>query len=128
MTDGSLDYPDEVMATLDYAVVSVHQNFTLSEKAQTERIVRAVHNPYAKILGHLTGRLVLRRPGYAVDQDCGYRGVRRDRHRHRDQRQSRTGWTWTGAGSSKPRSAAASFPSTPTRTTPTALTTCTTAC
>ena len=70
LPDGSLDYPDEVMATLDYAVVSVHQNFTLSEKAQTERIVRAVHNPYAKILGHLTGRLVLRRPGYAVDQDA----------------------------------------------------------
>ena len=70
LPDGTLDYPDEIMATLDYAVVSVHQNFTLSEKAQTERIVRAVHNPYAKILGHLTGRLVLRRPGYAVDQNA----------------------------------------------------------
>ena len=68
LTDGSLDYPDEVLATLDYAVVSVHQNFTLSERDQTERIVRAVQNPYATILAHPTGRLVLRRPGYALDQ------------------------------------------------------------
>ncbi len=68
LTDGSLDYPDEVLATLDYTVVSVHQNFTLSERDQTERIVKAVQNPYASILGHLTGRLVLRRPGYALDQ------------------------------------------------------------
>jgi DNA polymerase (family 10) len=67
MPDGSLDYPDEVLATLDYAVVSVHQHFTLSRAKQTERIVRAIHNPYADILAHLTGRLLLRRPGYEVD-------------------------------------------------------------
>lgn len=65
--DGSLDYPDDVLATLDYTVVSVHQNFTLSEADQTKRIIRAVQNPYAKILGHATGRLLLRRPSYAVD-------------------------------------------------------------
>lgn len=68
LPDGSLDYPDEVLASLDYTVVSVHQNFTLSEKAQTERIIKAVQNPYASILGHATGRLLLRRPSYAVDQ------------------------------------------------------------
>lgn len=68
LPDGSLDYPDEVLASLDYTVVSVHQNFTLSQKDQTERIVRAVQNPYASILGHATGRLLLRRPSYAVDQ------------------------------------------------------------
>ena len=67
MSDGKLDYPDEVLATLDYTVISVHQNFTLSEAKQTERIVNAVHNPYATILAHPTGRLLLRRPGYAVD-------------------------------------------------------------
>lgn len=67
MPDGGLDYPDEVLATLDYAVVSVHQHFTLSQAKQTERIVRAVHNPYADILAHPTGRLLLRRPGYEVD-------------------------------------------------------------
>ena len=67
MADGSLDYPDDVLATLDYAVVSVHQQFTLSKIKQTERIVRAVRNPYASILAHMTGRLLLRRPSYDVD-------------------------------------------------------------
>jgi DNA polymerase (family X) len=67
LSDGSLDYPDDVLATLDYTVVSVHQNFTLSEADQTKRIIRAVQNPHAKILGHATGRLLLRRPSYAVD-------------------------------------------------------------
>jgi DNA polymerase (family X) len=67
LSDGSLDYPDDVLATLEYTVVSVHQNFTLSEADQTSRIIRAVQNPYTKILGHATGRLLLRRPSYAVD-------------------------------------------------------------
>lgn len=67
LNDGSLDYPDDVLAKLDYTVISVHQNFTLSEADQTKRIVKAVHNPYTKILGHATGRLLLRRPSYAVD-------------------------------------------------------------
>jgi DNA polymerase (family 10) len=65
--DGTLDYPDEVLASLDYVVVSVHQNFNLPREEQTERIVRAVHNPYTSILGHATGRLLLRRPGYDLD-------------------------------------------------------------
>lgn len=68
LSDGELDYPEEVLATLDYTVVSVHQNFTLSRAKQTERIVRAVENPHTKILGHLTGRILLRRPSYEVDQ------------------------------------------------------------
>jgi DNA polymerase (family 10) len=67
LPDGGLDYPDEVLALLDYTVVSVHQNFTLSVSKQTERIVRAVQHPHAHILGHATGRLLLRRPPYAVD-------------------------------------------------------------
>ena len=70
MADGSLDYPDDVLATLDYAVVSVHQQFTLSKTKQTERIVRAVQNPYASILAHMTGRLLLRRPSYDVDVEA----------------------------------------------------------
>ncbi len=67
LTDGSLDYPDEVLASLDYTVVSVHQNFTLSRSKQTERIIKAVHHPSASILGHASGRLLLRRPPYEVD-------------------------------------------------------------
>ena len=45
MPDGTLDYPDEVLETLDYAVVSVHQHFTLDKFRQTERIIRALQNP-----------------------------------------------------------------------------------
>ena len=70
MPDGSLDYPDDVLTTLDYAVISVHQHFTLDKTKQTERIVRAVQNPYAHILAHMTGRLLLRRPGYEVDVEA----------------------------------------------------------
>ncbi|MEX2541495.1 MAG: helix-hairpin-helix domain-containing protein [Trueperaceae bacterium] len=65
--DGTLDYPDEVLSRLDYVVASVHQNFGLTRDEQTERIVRAVANPHVNILGHATGRLLLRRPGYDVD-------------------------------------------------------------
>jgi len=67
LADGSLDYPDEVLAELDYTVVSVHQNFTLPREEQTARLVRAVRHPLATILGHPSGRLLLRRPGYDVD-------------------------------------------------------------
>jgi DNA polymerase (family 10) len=67
LSDGSLDYPNDVLDLLDYTVVSVHQNFTLSEELQTRRIIRAVQHPKAKILGHMTGRLLLRRQGYALD-------------------------------------------------------------
>lgn len=70
LEDGSLDYPDEVLAELDYVVVSVHSQFTLDQAKQTERLVRAVSHPLTTILGHATGRLLLRRPGYAVDLDA----------------------------------------------------------
>jgi DNA polymerase (family 10) len=70
LTDGSLDYPEELLAQLDYTVVSVHQGFRLSRRQQTERIIRAVQHPKAKILGHATGRLLLRRPGYEVDLEA----------------------------------------------------------
>jgi DNA polymerase (family X) len=67
LADGSLDYPDEVLDTLDYVVGSVHSAFNLSEREQTDRLVRAVSNPRLTLLGHATGRLLLRRKGYAVD-------------------------------------------------------------
>ncbi len=70
LVDGSLSYPDKVLAELDYTVVSVHQNFSLSRKEQTERIIKAVNNPYTNILAHPTGRLLLRRPAYEVDIDA----------------------------------------------------------
>lgn len=56
--DGSLDYPDEVLAELDLCIASVHSAFGLSQRDQTERVLRAMRNPYLDILGHPTGRLI----------------------------------------------------------------------
>ena len=65
--DGTLDFPDEVLAQLDYAVASIHNVFNLPEAEMTARIIRAISNPHITMLGHLTGRLLLSRDGYAVD-------------------------------------------------------------
>lgn len=70
LTDGSLDYPDELLAELDYVVASVHSGFGLSQAEQTARLVRAASHPLVSILGHPTGRLLLRREGYALDTDA----------------------------------------------------------
>lgn len=66
LPDGSLDYPDEVLAGFDFVVASVHSSFRQSEADMTRRIIRAVENRYVTMLGHPTGRLLLRRTGYAV--------------------------------------------------------------
>src|SRR3954469_2190607 len=78
--DGSLDYPDEVLERFDFVVASVHGRFRLDREAQTERMLRAVGNPFTTILGHITGRLLLRRPGYDLDVEkvlaaCARHGV-----------------------------------------------------
>ncbi len=70
LSDGSLDYPDATLETFDLVVASVHSQFTMPLDTMTERIVRAVRNPYTTILGHPTGRLLLAREGYAVDIDA----------------------------------------------------------
>jgi DNA polymerase (family 10) len=67
LADGSLDYPDEVLSRFDFVVASVHSRFKLQAKEQTARILRAVANPHTTILGHMTGRQLLRRPGYDID-------------------------------------------------------------
>lgn len=67
LKDGSLDFPDEILAQLDYVVASVHASFTLSQAEMTKRIIRAISNPHITMLGHLTGRLLLSREAYAVD-------------------------------------------------------------
>jgi DNA polymerase (family 10) len=66
-TDGSLDYPDDVLAELDWVNASVHTSFRMGEKAMTERIVTAMENPYVDAIGHPTGRLILERDPYQVD-------------------------------------------------------------
>jgi DNA polymerase (family 10) len=65
--DGSLDIPEGCEAGLEYVVASVHSGFRLDEELQTARIVRAVAHPACRVLGHPTGRLLLARPGYAID-------------------------------------------------------------
>ncbi|HEU4883663.1 MAG TPA: DNA polymerase/3'-5' exonuclease PolX [Longimicrobium sp.] len=67
LANGALDYPADVLRAFDYVVGSVHSNFALPEKEQTARLVRAVSNPHITMLGHATGRLLLKRSGYAVD-------------------------------------------------------------
>jgi DNA polymerase (family 10) len=69
LADGSLDYPDELLKELDYTVCSIHSRFGLNREQQTERLMRAMDNRYFNILGHATGRLLLKRPGYEIDID-----------------------------------------------------------
>lgn len=70
LRDGALDFPDEVLATLDFVVASIHSQFTLSQEEQTRRMLHAISNPYVDIIGHPTGRLLLNREGYPLDMDA----------------------------------------------------------
>lgn len=68
LNDGSLDYDEEILQKFDLVVASVHSNFTMSKSDMTDRVIRAVMSPYTTILGHPTGRLLLKRKGYEIDQ------------------------------------------------------------
>ncbi len=67
LNDGSLDYPDEILQRFDFIVASVHSNLKMVEEKATERLIKAIENPYTTILGHPTGRLLLSRKGYDID-------------------------------------------------------------
>ena len=67
LKNGLLDYPDDVLAQLDYVVASVHAVFNLPEAEMTKRIIRAISNPHVTFMGHLTGRLLLKRDPYQVN-------------------------------------------------------------
>ncbi len=69
LNDG-LDFPDDLLAELDVVVASIHQGFTQSEAETTKRLVRAAENKYVHMLGHLTGRLLLERDGYALNHSA----------------------------------------------------------
>ncbi len=80
LRDGSLDYPDDVLAELDFVVASTHSHFNMTEDEATERLIRAAEHPHVAIMGHLTGRLLLSREGYPVDHSrvitaCAAHGV-----------------------------------------------------
>jgi DNA polymerase (family 10) len=62
-----MDYSDDVLKTFDLVIASIHQNLKMDEAKATARLIKAIENPYTCILGHMTGRLILSRPGYPVD-------------------------------------------------------------
>jgi len=69
LEDGTLDFPTEVLVDLDIVTCSVHSQFKLPRERQTDRIIRAMDNPYFNILAHPTGRLINQRPSYDVDME-----------------------------------------------------------
>ncbi len=80
LSDGSLDYPEDVLATFDLVVAAIHTRFEMSEQEATERLVRAIEHPRTMILAHPTGRLLLRRNGYPIRHEkvidaCAANGV-----------------------------------------------------
>ena len=80
LADGSLDYPDEVLASFDFIVASVHTRMNMNEDEATARIIKAVENKYTTILGHPTGRILLVREGYPINYSrvldaCAANGV-----------------------------------------------------
>lgn len=67
LKEGKLDFDDAVLGRLDYVVASLHAGFTQNEEEMTKRLIRAIENPLVTMLGHLTGRLLLKREGYPVN-------------------------------------------------------------
>ena len=70
LNDGSLDYPDEVLASFDIVIASIHSNLKMTEEKAMMRLLNAINNPYTSILGHLTSRLLLSRKGYPVNHEA----------------------------------------------------------
>lgn len=80
LSDGSLDYRNEVLASFDLVIASIHSNLQMTEEKAMMRLLSAIENPYITILGHLTGRRLLKRPAYPVDhktiiEACARNGV-----------------------------------------------------
>lgn len=69
LADGALDYEDAVLEKMDFVVASIHSRFQMDESAMTERMLRAIRNPHTRMIGHLTGRILLGRAGYALDME-----------------------------------------------------------
>src|SRR5207249_1725386 len=65
--DGSLDLADDCLAELDIVVASIHSAFNQDRRQMTDRLLRAIDNPHVDVIGHLTGRLLLKREAYPVD-------------------------------------------------------------
>ena len=70
LNDGSLDYPEDILACFDIVIASIHSNLKMTEEKAMMRLLNAVNNPYTSILGHPTGRLLLSRKGYPVNHEA----------------------------------------------------------
>jgi DNA polymerase (family 10) len=97
LNDGTLDYTAAILQTFDLVITSVHSNLKMSEEKAMGRLLRAIENPYTTILGHLTGRLLLSRPGYPVDhkriiEACVQHGVAIELNAH--PRRLDMDWRW----------------------------------
>jgi DNA polymerase (family 10) len=95
--DGSMDYTDDVLATFDLVIASVHSNLKMTQEKAMQRLLGAIRNPYTTILGHPTGRLLLSREGYPVDHSaiidaCVEHGVVIEINAH--PRRLDLHWTW----------------------------------
>lgn len=69
LNDGSLDYTNDILKTFDFVVASVHSNLRMDKEKATQRLIKAIENPFTTILGHPTGRLLLSRKGYEIDYE-----------------------------------------------------------
>ncbi len=70
LNDGSLDYPEEILASFDIVIASIHSNLKMTEEKAMMRLLNAISNPYTSILGHPTGRLLLSRKGYPINHQA----------------------------------------------------------
>jgi DNA polymerase (family X) len=70
LIDGALDYNDEILASFDMVIASVHSGLRMTEEKAMQRLLKAVSNPFTTMLGHCTGRLLLSRPGYPIAYDA----------------------------------------------------------
>ena len=68
--DGSLDYPEDLLAELDWVIGSIHTRFAADERVMTERVLAAIENPLVDCIGHLTGRMIGRREPYPIDVEA----------------------------------------------------------
>lgn len=97
LTDGSLDYPDDILQSFDLVIASVHSNLKMTEEKAMQRLLRAISHPSVRILGHMTGRLLLSRPGYPLDHKviidaCSEQGVVIEINAH--PRRLDIDWSW----------------------------------
>ena len=67
LPDGALDYSDDILATFDFVIASIHSKFKMTEHDMTQRVLKAIRNPYVTMLGHPTGRLLLSREAYPIN-------------------------------------------------------------